>query len=249
MLFRVTALLLAPALIAAFAQDERRAASPNGQIEFRVWIAPQDAGGLFRLAYEVAVRGRPAIARSYLALDLLNQEPMLGEKDGLIGSHEGSGPGYRSLVAEYMQDGSLGRLINIEARVYDDGVAFRYVLPRATPQVDLSIADEATEFHFAAGKEALGGIGENGRHGLPFVAALPGGESIAILEVKSPEFPAMSLVRLNGDTLVTRLARKANDPELAFEGHTPFTGPWRVILFGAVREKILDSAWVKALKP
>ena len=101
---------------------------------------------------------------------------MLGEKDGLIGSKTGAGPGYNSLLAEYMQDGSLGDRINIEARVYNDGVAFRYVLPRTTPLEDLNIADEATEFRFAAGNEVLRrGVAEIGRQRLPFVTSLPGG--------------------------------------------------------------------------
>ena len=189
------------------------------------------------------------IARSYLGLDLLNIEPLLGEKDGLTGSKTGSGPGYNSMLAEYMQDGSLGDRIDIEARVYNDGVAFRYVLPRTTPLEDLNISDEATEFRFSAGKEALRGVAETGSRSLPFVTALPGGGSVAILEVRAPDFPAMSLARLDASAVVTRLARKPNDPELAFAGHTPFTGPWRVILFGTDRVRMLDSAWLKSLRP
>jgi alpha-glucosidase len=249
LLLRLTALLVIPALVAAFAQDERRVASPDGRVEFRVFVAPQAPGYLFRLAYEVSVEGRPVIARSYLGLDLLNIEPLLGEKDGLIGSKTGSAPGYNSLLAEYMQDGSLGDRINIEARVYNDGVAFRYLLPRTTPLEDLNIADEATEFRFAASNEALHGVGETANQRLPFVAALPGAGLVAILEVRAPDFPAMSLARLDASAVVTRLARMPNDSELAFAGHTPFAGPWRVILFGTDRAKMLDSAWLKSLKP
>ena len=250
MLLRLTALLLTPALVAAFAQDERRVASPDGRVEFRILVAPQAPGYLFRLAYEVNVAGKPVIARSYLGLDLLNIEPLLGEKDGLIGSKTGSGPGYNSLLAEYMQDGSLGDRIDIEARVYNDGVAFRYVLPSTTPLEDLNIADEATEFRFAAGQRGVARHqSKPGLQRLPFVTALPGGGSVAILEVRAPDFPAMSLARLDANAVVTRLARMPNDPELAFEGHTPFTGPWRVILFGTRRGKMLDSAWLKSLKP
>ncbi len=168
-------MLVTLALVAAFAQDERHVASPDGRIVFSVFMAPQAPGYLFRLAYDVSVAGKPVIARSYLGLDLLNIEPLLGEKDGLIGSKTGSGQGYNSLLAEYMQDGSLGDRIDIEARVYDDGVAFRYVLPRTTPLEDLNIADEATEFRFAAGNEALRGVAETGNQRLPFVTALPGG--------------------------------------------------------------------------
>lgn len=231
--------------MAGFAQDERRAASPDGRVQFRVFNAPQAPGYLYRLAYAVTLEARPVMTRSYLALDLLNQEPLLGENDGLIGSHSGSGPGYNSLIAEYMQNGSIGRRIDIEARVYNEGVAFRYVLPLTTPLVDLSISDEATEFRFAA-KKAL--PGNDALQRLPFVTVLPGGGGAAILEVKAANFPAMSLARLDANTLVTRLKKLPNDPEVAFEGHTPFTSPWRVILFGSDAAKMLDTAWLKSLK-
>jgi alpha-glucosidase len=241
---------LAPALISGFAQDERRVSSPDGRVEFRIYNAPPEASGyLFRLAYEVRIAGKPLIARSYLGLALLDIEPLLGEKDGLIGSKTGSGQGYNSLLAEYMQEGSLGDLIDVEVRAYNDGVAFRYVLPRSTPLENLKIADEASEFRFAAGKEALRGVAETDLQHLPFVTALPGGGSVAILEVRAPEFPAMSLAKLDAGALVTRLPRMPNDAEVAFAGHTPFAGPWRVILLGTDRARMLDSAWLKSLEP
>ena len=82
MLLRLTALLLTPALVAAFAQDERSVVSPDGRVEFRVLVAPQAPGYLFRLAYEVNVAGKPVIARSYLGLDLLNIEPCSAKRMG-----------------------------------------------------------------------------------------------------------------------------------------------------------------------
>ena len=79
---------------------------------------------------------------SFLGLAILNQEPLLGENVGLTSSsiHQRHS-GYNSLLAKYMQNGSLGRLIDIEARVYNDGVAFRYLIPPSTPLSDLSIAE------------------------------------------------------------------------------------------------------------
>jgi len=38
-----------------------------------------------------------------------------------------------------MQNGSLGRRINVEVRAADDGIAFRYVIPRSTPLEELLI--------------------------------------------------------------------------------------------------------------
>ena len=118
----------------AAAQDELRVASPGGQVEFRLFVSQPGSGPLPQLAYEIRHRGRTAVKTSFLGLQIHNQEPMLGEKVGLVASNTGEGPGrFRWLKAEYMQNGSLGRLITVEARVWDDAAAFRYLIPRSAP--------------------------------------------------------------------------------------------------------------------
>jgi hypothetical protein len=134
---------------AAFAQDERRISSPNGQVDFRLFISTQPDSSLSRIAYEVFLKGKLLIKTSFLGLDIQDQEPLLGENVGLTSSAAGTSAKYNSLIAKYMQNGSLGRLINVEVRAYDDGVAFRYVIPRSTPLIEILIAEEDTEFHVA----------------------------------------------------------------------------------------------------
>jgi alpha-glucosidase len=146
-----------------------------------------------------------------------------------------------------MQEGSLGDLIDIETRVYDDGVAFRYVLPKSTPLLDLYIADEVTEFRFAAGKQALDGLHWGDSVKLPFLTKTPDRTWVAITEARLPDFPPASLAWLDENTLVTRLPHQPNDIEVAYSGHTPFVGPWRVIVFGKDRDRLLDAPWLKSL--
>ncbi len=131
---------------AAFAQDERRVTSPNGQLEFRLFIATQGNSNLSRIAYEVLLKGKPLVNTSFLGLDIVDQEPLLGENVGLTSSTSATSAKYNSLTAKYMQNGSLGRLINIEARAYNEGAAFRYEIPQSTPLLEILIAEEATEF-------------------------------------------------------------------------------------------------------
>ncbi len=141
------ALLLLPFTLKA--QDERRVVSPNGQFEFRLFVA-QPQGALWgRIGYQVFAAGKLLIATSWMGLDIRDQEPFLGENPGFMSSETGSGDHYKSLVAHYMQNGSLGRRLDVEVRAYDDGVAFRYLIPRSTPLEDILIRDEATEFNFA----------------------------------------------------------------------------------------------------
>jgi alpha-glucosidase len=230
------AFLLALSLVpAAFALDGRTAASPDGRIAFRIFVAPQEPGGLSRLAYQVLVQGKLVVETSYLGLDIENQEPLLGENDGLLSSKADSAGDYRSLTAEYMQNGSIGRRINVEIRVYNDGVAFRYILPRQTPLYELLIADEVTEFRFPQKVETPA------RVPLPLILPQPGSGWIAITEVRSGVYPPASLAHLDANALVTRLALRPGTPSLALEGTTPLTGPWRVLIFGADKDRLMQS--------
>jgi hypothetical protein len=194
---------------AAFAQDERRVTSPNGQIEFRLFVATQGNSNLSRIAYQVFYRGKALLDTSFMGLDILDQEPLLGENDGLTSSTSAKGTNYNSLTAKYMQNGSLGRLINVEVRAYDEGVAFRYVIPVSTPLTEILIAEEATEFHFAADPS-----------------------SVSIGESKPGSYPAMSLIHLDKNTDLTRLSRP-------FKGTTPLICPWRIVAIGPDRQNAL----------
>jgi alpha-glucosidase len=225
----------------AFALDDRTVASPDGRIVFRVFVAPQEPGGLSRLAYQVLVQGKLAVETSYLGLDIENQEPLLGENDGLLSSKTDSAADYRSLTAEYMQNGSIGRRIDVEIRVYNDGVAFRYALPRQTPLEELLIADEVTEFRFPQKVETAA------RVPLPLILPQPASGWIAITEVRSGAWPPASLAHLDANALVTRLARRPGAPSLALEGTTPLTGPWRVLIFGADKDRLMQSTILQSL--
>lgn len=225
----------------AYALDDRTVTSPDGRMTFRVFVASQEPGGLSRLAYQVLIQGKPVIETSYLGLEIENQEPLLGENEGLSSSKTDSTAGYHSLTAEFMQNGSVGRRITVEARAYNDGVAFRYVLPRQTPLEELLIDDEVTEFCFPQK------VDTPARVPLPLIVPEPGNSWAAITEVRAGAYPAASLAHLDANTMVTRLAHPANNPDIAFEGTTPATGPWRVLIFGSDKDRLLQSSMLQDL--
>jgi alpha-glucosidase len=250
----------------ALGQDLRTIASPNGQVEFRVFVAPPAPGELDRLAYQVWYRGKPLLDTSFLGLEIRNQLP-LGGKVGLIGAHTSSGERYRSLTAEYMQNGSLGRLINLEVRTYDNGVAFRYVIPRSTPLEQIEIENEDTEFRFtedvrdwpsllpsfeakaeAPGAMKLSQIPQASLIALPFIAEHPAVGWVAIAEARTAQYPAMLLNHSAGTTLIASLPPLVTGGTVAFQGATPLTGPWRVVLFGPTRESVTNSTVLRSLQ-
>lgn len=234
---------------AAFAQDTQRVTSPDGQIEFRLFIDKPDAAALFRLAYQVNFQGRALIHTSFLALRIHNQEPDLGDNVGLTGTKTESSKLYNLLVAEYMQNGSLGRRINVEIRAYNDGVAFRYVVPESTPLEPMTLENEFTEFELAEKTDAVSRVTPGTMVGLPFIAEQPGVGWIAIEEARNGDYPRMYLTREEGNILLSRLPPGGKDSNVAWEGPTPMTCPWRVLAIGTSRQQVTESKLLNSLNP
>lgn len=233
-----TLLLTLLAVSAAFAQDARRVVSPDGQMEFRLFIAEPAASMPPRLAYLVNYRGKPLVETSFLGFDIRHQEPMLGENVGLVKSQNSTEGRFNTLLCEFMQNGSLGRRIDVEVRAYNDGVAFRYRLPRSAPLNDLYVADEVTEFALANGSKVEG----QGLLPFPVFASLDGTGSIGIFEGRSEAgYQRANLEIESGSVLITRLQQHKDDPTLAWESRTPFVFPWRAIIVAGDHAKLAQS--------
>jgi len=214
--------------LSAAAQDLHSLRSPDGNLEFRLFVS-ESPSTLPRIGYQLLYKGNLVLDTSYLGFDIEYQEPILGEKAGLMNYSQAPG----TLTAHYMQDGSLGRLIDIEAKIWKDGVAFRYVIPKSTPLIEIQVLSELTEFALPIKiPEPLP---------QPFTAELPGGAWIAIGEQGTAgSYPPMALTRKQDEpkVLITHF------PKL-WESTTPLTTPWRVIGVGPSRQAALDNRRIK----
>ena len=239
---RIAALVLlslaCPFLV--LAQDERQVRSPDGQIEFRIFLTRPPAEPHERIAYQVDYRGQRLINTSFLGLEIHDQ-PLLGENAGLTSAKTGATGAYQWLTAEYMQNGSLGRRITVEVRAYNDGIAFRYVLPWSGPLQHFFLENEATEFELVRDAAGIQRITEESVAPLPFVVEQPGAGWISIGEVPTGKYPRASLGRTEGRVLITRLPQKIEPFSMAMEASAPMTGPWRVLAIGPTREQAAES--------
>jgi len=267
------ALLILAAASAVFAEtDTVSVASPDGQLVLRLFIvSPKDAI-LVRLAYSVTFHEKLLMNASLMGFALHDVDVLLGETVGLVTAKEESvdtpGNRYHSLVAQYIQNGSLGRRVTIEARAYDDGIAFRYYIPRTSTVEDLQIEEELTDFHFAQDGDAYAAVlngygsgkGEFSRMklseiqrtsliGLPFLVEQPGVGWVAITEAQLDNFPGMYVFHPEGTTMRTTLAPRFDDQALAMHGTTPAQTPWRVLMVADAPRKLLDSDIVTNLNP
>ena len=237
----LAACLLALAARCAPAQDHLRVQSPNGNLEFRLFIAEPEAGRLSHLAYQVLLGGKLVLDTSYLSLNIHDQEPMLGENVGLTASTRSQGAAYNSLFAQYLQNGTVGRRLNLEVHVWDDGLAFRYVIPATAALDELLIEDELTEFSFVKPVDPQGPVA------LPSVLEQPGTGWVGIYEAGNSAYPRTNLLRCDPTTMITRLVQKDRFPRVAYDGKTPFTGPWRIVIIARDREQLMQTGVAREL--
>ena len=140
--------------------------SPDGQVAIAFRTAPlaghaSDGG---RLVYSVTFRGKPVIMESAISLDLQGQAP-LGPDVSIVKSDASIiDETYRLVTGKASQvrnrsnalrldleerSGSR-RSLAIEARAYDDAVAFRYILPDQAAIRELRLKEEHTEFRLSS---------------------------------------------------------------------------------------------------
>ena len=281
--FQAALVLLLAALSARAQEDIITVKSPDGRIEFRLLDGPPFEQGLAypHLSYQVDFNGKPLIETSHLGFELDNALP-LGHKLGLMtsmpelvdqtytlttGKTKTVRTHYNEVVAEYLQNGSLGRRMTMEVRVFNDGVAFRYVVPPSPPLPEMRILEEITEFAFAKdgetypqllqdfqtgyedqySKQTLSGIHADSLVGLPFLVQQPGIAWVAVTEADLDEYAGMYLVHEGGRAMRAHLSPRPDGSGLTVQTKTPMVTPWRVLLIADTPAKLIESNIVASL--
>ena len=231
------------------------ASSPDGLIQVTFSTisagAPQAGGG--QLVYAVTYRGKPVIDRSALGLDIQNQ-PVLGTSvrieagrpsklDETYTVPAGKAKTIRNvcntLAMDLRETQVPNRKLTIEARVYDDGVAFRYLVPSQEGLPELRLVNEKTQFVLAEDATtyplilrnyrtswednyrtvALSGIHPESLMAMPLLTELPGVAFVAITEADIDNYSGMYLMHSekNARELEARLSPRIDDPSLSVE--------------------------------
>jgi alpha-glucosidase len=265
-------------LAIAGAWGQSSLSSPDGAIEMTI---SADRG----LAYTVNFHGRPVILRSTLGLELAGQ-PVLGAAVRMVSAQPGSvdetytmvsgkaNPIHdvcRTLKVELEETAAPSRKLILEARAYNDGVAFRYLVPGQAGLKEVRLASELTQFKLAKDGTTwplilenfqtpyednysilpVSGIHADSLVGLPLLAELPGVAWVGITEAYIENYAGMYLQRNTRDALVlaSKLSPSLEDQGLAVRTATPMQSPWRVILIGSQPGRLIESNIVTNLNP
>ncbi|MGA8579980.1 MAG: glycoside hydrolase family 97 protein [Bryobacteraceae bacterium] len=253
--------------------------SPDGAILMQV---AADNG---QLAYSVTFGGESVVLPSALGLEL-EKAPVLGASVRIAKANFGvvnesytmllgkSNPvrnRYHWMTLDLEETAKPHRRLQLETRAYNDGVAFRYVVPQQGAIESFRLLSEKTEFRLAKDGTTyplilesfhtayednyhvlpLSGLHPDYLIALPLLAELPGVAWVAITEADIDNYAGMYLQHSehDGRLLTARLAPSVEDPGLAVHSGLPARSPWRVLMIGAQPGRLVESNIVINLNP
>ncbi|MBN2511590.1 MAG: glycoside hydrolase family 97 protein [Sedimentisphaerales bacterium] len=253
---------------------EHRLSSPDGRID----IVVSDTGGL---RYRVEIEDTVVLTDSVLGLEFrdgikLGPSAIItkvqtsshdGQWENPFGQRRIVPDNWRQLHLMLAEQGPSRWTFGLIVRAYNDGVAFRYDLPKESGIGDFVLTDELTEFRFAedyrcwAGNESacaenqypekkLSAI-RSGRAGRPFQSVLPllvetPLAYIAVAESDLLDWAGMSLAGTGTSAVKTVLDRRSDGNGLVVSS-TPRVSPWRVLVIGQKAKDLVDSDLIATL--
>jgi len=295
---RLSSFVLAVALVVSLnpciaqnASDTRlRVVSPDRQIQFILADANHTHAidhASNDLRYAVDFRGKWLMDESTLGLKIEGQPPLgpgmkvaevhNGQHDETytipVGKTSSVRDHYNSALIDLADD--AGRKLSLEVRAYDDGVAFRYIVPRQPAIASVRIEHELTQFVY--NKDAtlyplllegfqtayedeyqvrlVSGIHRDWLIGLPLLGEVPGVGWVAVTEADIENYAGMYLRKDKPNfglqaELAPRLQESTSgQPAIAVETEAPVTTPWRVLMIGDTPGRLVESNIVLNLNP
>ena len=293
-LFSLFGVLISPLVHAQSSPVE--VSSPDHQITLRFKVQPdtKQAGGPDgQLVYSVTFHGKPVFEDSALRLELADQ-PSLGTAVHIAGATSGSGAddyrliagkasavhdSYNSLTFKAQESAGPGRIFEIEARVYNSGLAFRYRVPEQPALSRYRLTQEDTEFrpvmdadawalrlpNYESGYESeyvpqvlsalsnQGGVSSYILNGSPMLLHMPGVAWAAVGEADLEGNAAMYLQNPTGNWtghyIVSKISPALGGKGPAVDAPLPHDSAWRMILIGDTAGQLVESNLITDLNP
>lgn len=154
---------------------------------------------------------------------------------------------HNELIVHLEETGGKKRLLDIQFRVFDDGVGFRYSFPERNGPDSVIILDELTQFTFPEDHQVWwipvhsensyyeslyrkNHISETDTINTPATFETKDGLYLAIHEANLTDFASMTLRKSGPDEYVSELVPWSNG--IKVYAKTPFVSPWRTLIIG-----------------
>ena len=244
--------------------------SPNGALEISM-----AAGG--QLAYRVTLRGRPVLEWSNLGL-LIEGARALGPAVRIESSKASSvdetwkpvqGKAnpirnrYNAVTVQTVEMGANGRRLVMEARAYDDGVAFRYVVPEQPSVKELRILNESTQFNFSKDANAFAATArsfQTSNEGsyrelttsalrpemlinIPLLLNVPGVAWVGLTEADLEDYSNLYVTGSGGRTLTARLATRVENMNTSSDTAPAFDPKVDALKLSVIAQTPVRSGW------
>lgn len=255
----------------AHAQESERFSlnSPDGKLRLTLQL---NADG--RPEFSLATAGT-LVASGTLGLDFVGAPP-LGDNLKIVetarstvrhtyhiavGKASSATNHYNELIVRLIESSLPQRRLDLEFRAFDDGLAFRYRLPKQEPLGDFVISDELTQLRFPddplakalplAGyttpyewyyeTKPVSQLASNRLFGLPILLGLANEKLwVAVTEADLTDYAGMYLEK-TADGFVSRLSPLPGQAKKKVVGTTPFSTPWRVFMVSDDPGRLIES--------
>ncbi|MDR0574077.1 MAG: glycoside hydrolase family 97 protein [Tannerella sp.] len=284
----IAALVLFAAQFSLSAQEKETVLkSPDGELS--ITFRTNEA----KLTYEVEYKNKLLMEPSAMGLELQGSR-VLGENVAVTRSAFSQGEDnyrllsgrtdtvsekYNAVVLELTEQTGNARRMNVEARAYNDAVAFRYLMPEQKSLTGYQLKNEKTEFrmvkdaiayalvlpNFKSGYESefqktpvsglanQGGVPSKYLVGLPLLMKVDGVAWAVISEADLESNSAMYLCNTTGSWAGHRfdavVAPGQSDPEVAVTGKLPHKTAWRIIMVALEPTHFIESNILTSLNP
>lgn len=253
--------------------------SPDGALELKIATVRGQAvsadGG--RLAYHVTFRGKTVLEWSNLGLafegapefgpNVKIESAQTASQDETWTAVQGKANPYRnhynSAAVQTVAQAAGGQRLIVEARAYDDGVAFRYSLPEQPGLQEVRILNELTQFNFAKDAQTWPLISRgfqtsneddyhelriSGWHpeylvNLPLLLEVPGVAWVGLTEADLENYPNMFLTAPNGKALAARLAVRVETVNTSTETAPVFEPKADAAKVSVIAKAPVKSGW------
>ncbi len=283
LLFFISAFFLCGRVCAQTDALPLKLASPDKKLEITFALNSENAP-----VYSISYRNIPVIISSALGLEL-KQGGLLSKHLSVTGTRRNAHDEtytlvvgktrqardhYNELTVLLEEQQSTGRKLELVFRAYDDGAAFRYLLPAQSGMKSVEIAAERSEFRFPTDLDCwalqLGSfttsyegeydrttsnrITPNSIIGLPLVARTRDeAVTFAISEADLNDYAGMYFTGFSsGYGVASRLAPRRDDKSLAVRAvmkEDGFRTPWRVVMVADAPGKLIESTLIMNLNP
>ena len=245
-------------------------ASPDGRIEVRILTSSSEPGFEISFNRKELLHGKLALCVS--GTNLLENctviKSRLRESDSTysmpVGKDNPIRNHYRELTLNLENDAAPLKKSQVEFRIYNDGVAYRYVLPKQRGIKSVEITAEPGTFQFVGNPQMwplyfksyvnshegihdpapLSALDTNQLIDVPLLAEFANGVSVAFTEANLKNYAGLYVraEEVNGQKcLRCDLSPLPDEPNVKVRSQLPLPAPWRAFLIGSEPGRLIES--------